>query len=89
MINYEDVYGRDDRDSLLDWACEEAHDEGFPLDHPWFFNTVDPYGDFSDRYRASTIPSNLVVDDDMVIRYKVGDYAPSSLRSIINQLLGE
>jgi hypothetical protein len=89
LIYYRDNGSGEDRDSLLEFTCEEVQGYGLPAEDPWFFPSIDPYAIVSDRYWGSTVPCNLVVDDDMVIRYKVDGYYPSSLNSIVQQLLSE
>jgi hypothetical protein len=54
------------------------------------FNTaIDPYGNVVEDYFNSYIPMNMVLDDEMVIRYKVEDYDSWGIRSIVEQLIDE
>jgi hypothetical protein len=70
----------------MDFTCDEVNDRGYTFK----YYAIDPGSSpFSDKYAAETIPSNLVLDDEMIIRYKMGDYIPGELRNIINTLLSE
>jgi len=69
---------------LLTYGCWEKEQRGYT-----FTAAIDPYGDVTDKYIQSYIPLNMVMDDDMVIRYKVEDYDSAGLHGIVQQLLAE
>jgi hypothetical protein len=71
--------------ALQTMNCNEMDDNGYTFKYV----VPDSAGDFSDYYRANTIPSNLVLDDEFVIRYKLGDYSSSGIRNIVDQLMTE
>ena len=55
-----------------------------------FTTAIDPGGQETDRYFSQGyIPLNMVVADEMVIRYKAEDYSPNGIRSIVSQLVSE
>ena len=54
-----------------------------------FTTAIDPNGAVTDSYFSTYIPLNMVLDDEMVIRYKVEDYDQNGIRSIVEQLVGE
>jgi hypothetical protein len=54
-----------------------------------FTTAIDPFGSVTNKYYGSYIPLNMVVDDEMVIRYKVEDWIQSGLESIVEQLVNE
>jgi hypothetical protein len=91
MINYEDENREDGEAELLDFTCREVNAEGFTFRY-YVIDTKyndDPGNSISRKYKAGTIPTNIVLDDDMVIRYRLGEYNASAVRSIVNQLMQE
>jgi hypothetical protein len=84
LVNYQTDWYQSSRPALLDFCCEQKQDLGFT-----FTAAINPGGSLADKYIQTYIPCNMVMDDDMVIRYKVEDYDPPSLHSIVQQLISE
>jgi hypothetical protein len=71
-------------EALKSMTCTEVDNLG------WTFKyyAIDPGSNpFMDTYHMILLPVNLVIDEDMVIRYKLARYEPDALRSIINDIL--
>jgi len=85
LSNFETASYSTSFSALQTMNCNEINNNGYTFKYV----VPDSAGDFSDKYRASTIPSNLVLDDEFVIRYKLGDYSSSGLHNIIDQLMTE
>ena len=81
---YEDDQELGSRAALLSFACDEITDLGLT-----FAVGIDPGGDtmvpfFDEGY----IPMNILIDENMVIQYKVEAYDPATLIPAIELLLG-
>ncbi len=83
LLNFEDDRYNDSYNALLDYCCEERDDYNMT------FTTAFDTGSTIESYFNTYIPTNLVLDDEMVIRYKVEDYSSYGIRNIVEQLLGE
>jgi hypothetical protein len=85
-VIYEDENSNTSVSALLDFTCWEIVNYGHT-----FISTIDPgTNPFRDKYWIGSVPTTMVLDDDMVIRYKAGDnYNPSALIAIIEQVLQE
>ena len=82
---FEDDWSRTSRTYLLPFCCDEREDYDFT-----FNVSIDPYGRTTDDYfYAGYIPLNMVLDDEMVIRYIVEDFDDASIRSIVQTILTE
>ena len=53
------------------------------------FTTAFDTGSTIESYFNTYIPTNFVLDDEMVIRYKVEDYSSYGIRNIVEQLIDE
>lgn len=84
LVNFEDESSATSRQALLDYCCWERDDL-----NATFTTAIDPGGEVTGPYYWFFIPLNMVVDDDMVIRYKVEDWEQSGIRSIVSQLVNE
>lgn len=83
QVLFEDDRYVSTRSALLIYACEELKDYGltFPV-------VIDPAGSATQPYfDGGFIPLNIIVDEHMVIRYKLEDYDPATLVGTIEQLL--
>ena len=85
-MNFQDDNWDGSVEALKNWSCYEANEHGYSF----IYYAIDPESNpFTDKYRALTLPANLVLDDDMVIRYKLGIYSLSGLRNIVDTLMDE
>jgi hypothetical protein len=86
LVNFADENWSSSEESLKTFTCGEVG----TYNYTFVYYAIDPGSNpFTDKYRAFTLPANLVLDDDMVIRYKMGIYDTDGLRDIFNTLLGE
>jgi hypothetical protein len=86
LVNYQDEDMSSDEQALMDYSCKEVHDYGFTF----VYYAIDPGNNpFTDAYHGLLVPVNMVLDDDMVIRYRLGSYDPDSLRSTVSTLMQE
>jgi len=85
LANYENASSSGSFSAIQTFNCDEMDDHGYTFKYV----VNDAGGSFSQKYRASTIPSNLVLDDEFVVRYKYGDYQSSAIRSMVDTLMQE
>jgi peroxiredoxin len=83
LVLISDEYGNDDRQSVLDFCCDYQRDYGLT-----FIVAADPEAQVM-RYYLSATPMNMLLDDDMVIRYKVEGNLPDPLEGNVEALLNE
>jgi hypothetical protein len=81
-----DAYHNQSHDAVLEWCCVESED----IYGSTYVTAIDPGYAKTDMYfDENAVPLNMVVDYDMVIRYKVHGYDPATLEATIQQLLQE
>jgi hypothetical protein len=83
LLNFETSSGSSSYNALLNHCCDEKDDYNMT------FTTAFDTGSTIESYFNYYIPTNLVLDDEMVIRYKVEDYSSYGIRNIVEQLLSE
>ena len=83
LILISDEYGNSDRQSVLDFCCDYQRDYGLT-----FIVAADPDAQVM-RYYLEATPMNMLLDDDMVIRYKVEGNLPDPLEGNVEALLNE
>jgi peroxiredoxin len=83
LILISDSSGADDRQSVLDFCCDYKEAYGMT-----FIVAGDPEAQVMRYYLAAT-PMNMLLDDDMVIRYKFEGNLPDPLEGNIQALLNE
>lgn len=85
LVQIEDDHYDTGRDALLAYCCWEKETYGLT-----FSSAIDPAAGKTGKYFSQGyIPLNLVLDDDMAIRYKLEGYDPDTLVPTIQQLLAE
>ncbi len=71
------------RQALLDYACKEIK-----MYHLTFPVAIDPGGRVTNKFfDQGYIPLNMIVDQSMVIRYKVEGWDPAAIEAVVQQLL--
>jgi glutathione peroxidase-family protein len=83
LVLIDDESGNDDRQSILDFCCEYQQTYGMT-----FVVAADPEAQVMRKYLAAT-PMNMLLDDEMVIRYKVEGNLPDPLKGNVEALLNE
>jgi peroxiredoxin len=83
-ILFGDDAGRNGRQEVLDYCCEyrQTYNMTFKV-------TADPDALVSQTLITEGTPLNILLDDEMVIRYKVEALVPETLEGNINALLDE
>jgi len=79
-----DASGSDARQDVLDYCCKYKSTWGLT-----FMVAADPEMDVMRDYIRSGTPLNMLLDDKMVIRYKVEGYDPDTLLQNVVNLLDE
>jgi peroxiredoxin len=83
LVLISDESGNDDRQSVLDFCCDYQETYGLT-----FIVAADPEAQVMRSYLAAT-PMNMLLDDEMVIRYKVEGNLPDPLKGNVEALLNE
>jgi hypothetical protein len=84
LVMISDENGNNSRQALLDFACDYAGDYGMT-----FSVAADPGFETMDEYLYEGTPLNMLLDDEMVIRYRVEALMPDTLEGNIKALLEE
>jgi peroxiredoxin len=87
LILFEDAEGGSERQALLDYTCTYRERYGMT-----FTLAIDPGAEVMDQFFRPTeagTPLNMLLDQDMVIRYKVEGTIPNVLEGNIEALLSE
>lgn len=85
FVLFEDYYGNGSRQALLDRGCWEKGYYGLT-----FMIAIDPgLQQMLPYFFEGSIPLNIIVDDEMVIRYLVEGYDAPSLEATIRVLMAE
>jgi peroxiredoxin len=84
LVLTSDSGGGTDRQAVLDYCCKYQDDYGLT-----FTVAADPGGNVMHDYIESGTPLNMLLDDEMVIRYKVEGILPDTLEGNVEALLNE
>ncbi len=84
LVVMEDDDHSSERQAVIDFCCEYKDEYNFE-----FVVAADPGGVVMSEYMRSGTPLNMVLDDEMVIRYREEGYNPDMLRATIEKVLGE